>query len=90
MKQAEWEMYIYKNHSSSHTSLTYHLPKQQMYPERCLLDPPQTVTHQSEVSHPENIEVVFQKVNLTKKLKVILPTKKKLLYNRNITETVQI
>ena len=48
-----------KYYSPQHTSQIYHSPKPQNFPERQILDPPQTVSQQPEIDHPENIDLEF-------------------------------
>ena len=48
-----------KSYILQHTSPIYYPPKKLKYPERYFLDLLQTVTHQPEVNHLENIEIHF-------------------------------
>ena len=65
------------NYSLSETSPIHHLPKQQKYPERHVLDPPQTVTHKPKVCYSENIEMSFPEGQLHKEIEASSPYQEK-------------
>ena len=46
-----------KYYSLQQTSPIYHSIKPQNFPERQSLDPPQTVSQEPEISHPDNIDL---------------------------------
>ena len=51
----------------------YHHPKPHNYLGRKFLDPPQTVIHQPEVNHPENVVSEFPEGQIEKDIEANFP-----------------
>ena len=65
-----------RNYSPQQTSPVIIPPKHQKFPERQFFDPPQIVSQQPEINHPENSDIEFPEVKLNRILKQIPPIKK--------------